>query len=1249
MKDNVFEFNYHGAAIAFKFPERSDYIKDKIISNANFYEEDLLSEISRLPIAEGAFCDVGANIGNHSVFFSRILSRDVYSFEPVLESFGFLSENLKLNGVASNVQAFNVALGANEGCGVMHVHASNLGASRLTEKDGGDVKISQLDAMLPTDSRIALIKIDVEGFECAVLQGAVNTIKRCKPVLVIESQSIVSFIELSAILRGYGYTPIGQKGNTATVFFVHEDHMPLYRDMIPFLSRNDIDEARRRVQGQLEGVKSKILSSIKIVAEKIEHDGSDLAADIQQLKDSSAGVQHLLEGVAVNLNEHLRDEQRSRELESRYNKLEAELEQQVVAFKELSHSSDRKVEACERTISVLEVKNCDLKGQINLLEKSALSAKQELAECEQTISALKTNNSALEHQVLLLEETNRSSEQELATYERTISALKMNNSELEGQVLLLEEFCRTSEEEIGACEDTISTLKKHNTELEEQVLTLEQLSRSSEQELAVCEQIISTLKLNNSELEKQVLALEAWGRSSEQKLAKSDQTILTLNMNNSKLERQIHSLQENNIVSEKKLASLEQTITHTELSNQELASRLRLEQIKSELLYAALERTFNSKLHKLQANMFSLSNKATFGLVSTRKSWDVFSGQLDRQIRAAQERQGVALTCAVERHSDLPRRLPVLSQERSHKPTSAAAQKIRVGIASIEIRRTALSHVIDCLYDQVDELYIYLNDYSFVPDFLKREKITVIHDKGDVGDRGKFYGLIDFEGYFFTCDDDISYPPYYVKHCIDGIERYGRKSIVGWHGSLILQPFEDYYTPTSRRVLSFRAGRPKDTAVHVLGTGCTAFHTSTIQLKYEDFKTSNMADIYFALVGQKQNIPFVVLKHDAGEALPLDIPDDKAIHKESMASTGSKADTKALQNKLVAEHGSWNAPVADLVVPRDSKTVAYVGRVDTERWKKGGILKSGKMIISALRRFGHRVIPVELDTEYSSQVSSIKDADIVWIYPGDPNRPDFRLVEQLIEHAAGRGKSVFVNLSFNAMPARTDWIIEKLSAWKLAYGNRVKACVFTNTLKSHPSFAELEGNLVCLPKTIDFDVDFPAPTFGSTKGIFFGDLQKLLNRELVGGDIAEWLDALRKELPGVPLYAVRQYGGKIDRDLGLEIIPYTVGQAWDEFISSCRIVTCLTPHATFEMIPVESAGLGIPSIYRPMLHAHSEALSVAGVEVNNIEEFVHACKSLYNDEAIWNSYSTGSRLRAQSLHIDHVSASIHQQMVMGSR
>lgn len=1178
MKDNIFEFNYHGVAISFKFPERSDYIKEKIISNANFYEEDLLSEISRLPIAEGAFCDVGANIGNHSVFFSRILDRDVYAFEPVPESYGLLSENLVLNDVASQVQAFNVAVGASESTGVMHVHQTNLGASKLVEEEGGGVRISTLDSILPSESNIALIKIDVEGFECEVLRGAVDTIRRCKPVLVVESQSPVAFIELGAVLQSYGYTPIGQKGNTATIFFIHKEHMPLYRDMIPFLSRNDVDEVRRRVQGQLEGVKSKILSTINVVGEKLEYGGSNLAADIEQLKGANAGVRQLLEGVVDTFKEHLLDEARAEKLERRCHELESELHGQVQRREELIKSSEQKVAACE-----------------------------------QTISALTTSNSELEKQILLLKEFRSSSEQEIAACERTISALKMNNSELEGQVLLLEEFNRSSEQEIAACEETISTLKINNTELEKQLHLHEEFSRSSEQELAVCEQIMATLKKSNSALQDRILSLEGSSRSFEQKIAACEHT-------NSSLEK----------------------------NNQVLALRLKHEQIKSEYLYAALERSFNSKLHKLQSNMFSVSNKATFGLVSTRKSWEVFSGQLDRQIRAAQERQAPTLVCALKSPSETQQPRFDLAPAKP-KSTAVSSQKVRVGIASIEIRRTALSHVIDCLYDQVDELYIYLNDYSFIPDFLNREKITVIHDKGDVGDRGKFYGLIDFEGYYFTCDDDISYPPYYVKHCIDGIERYGRKSVVGWHGSLILEPFVDYYTPTSRRVLSFRAGRPKDTAVHVLGTGCTAFHTSTIQVKYEDFKTSNMADIYFALIGQAQNIPFVVLKHDAGEALPLEIPDDKAIHKESMASTGSKADTKALQNKLVAEHNSWNAPTANLVVARDSKTVAYVGRVDADRWKKGGILKSGKMIISALRRFGHRVIPIELDTEYSTQVSSVKDADIVWIYPGDPNRPDFRLVEQLIEHAAGSGKTVFVNLSFNAMPARTEWIVERLSAWKLAYGSRVKACVFTNTLKSISSFTEFEDNLVCLPKTIDFDVDSPAPTFNTTKGIFFGDLQKLLNKDLVGGDIALWLDALRKELPGVPLYAVRQYGGKVDRDLGLEIIPYTVGRAWDEFIASCRIVTCLTPHATFEMIPVESAGLGIPSVYRPMLHAHSEVLSVSGIEVKSIEEFVHACKCLYNDEAIWNSYSISSRLRAQSLHIDHISASIHQQMVMASR
>lgn len=1007
MNNNVlFRFECQGIAINLNLPDRSDYIQNKIANTGTFYEIDLLSEVSRLPLREGAVCDIGANIGNHSVFFAAVLGREVHAFEPLTQSYQNLLDNIAVNDLEALIKPYNMALGASPSTGIMRQVDGNLGASKFYDSKEGEVVMSCLDIELPHDESIALIKIDVEGYEEQVLLGATETIKRCKPLLIIECQTILAFAKIRVLVEGLGYIPLGQKGNTPTVFFVHESDSVLCHSYPTFLIRNDLENARRRIQGQLDHASRK------------EKDWVD-----------------------------------------------------------------------------------EFRGHA---EKSV---------------------------------------QGLASLNNSISEIEKN-----------------------------IRFQAEKTALEKEL-----------------KRIKNQLRAEKKELE-----------------------------------------QENYIVN----------------------IELRAEKAKSEHLELVLRRNFDSRLHRYVRATLNAANSLGLKFIPRRKEWPEYRRQLEKQISYLRQRETDSLKLLLKRNLSEKKAISSVKPVRPELKAEAenysnnTDRKVRIGIASIEIRRTALSHVIDCLYDQADEIFVYLNDYTEVPEFLNREKITVLHGLGDIGDRGKFYGLPGFNGYYITCDDDISYPSYYVDHCIDGIERYGRAAVVGWHGSLILSPFEDYYTATSRRVLSFRAGRPEDTPVHVIGTGCTAFHTSTISVDLRDFKTSNMADIYFALLGQQQNVPFVVIKHDKGEAIPLDIPDDKPIHRESMQSTGSRADTKELQNKLVKQHSEWRVFKPNLVYARELKTVAYVGRIDHARWKKGGILKSAAMIVTALRRYGHRVITVDLETSFEEQCIQTKDADVIWIYPGDPQRPDFATVEQLIAHCAGLGKQVLVNLSFNLVDERSTWIAERVAAWKEIYSHKVKACLFTNSAKTHPAFRNVLENVVCIPKTIDFVKNISLPIFHETNGIFVGDLQKLLNRNLVGGDVEQWLDELRKALPEVPIYAVRQYGGKVDRDLGVEVIPYTTGDQWDRFLMSCRIVACITPHATFEMIPVEAAGLGIPCVYRPMVQSHSETISSSGIEVSSPKEFAQACAALYRDPVIWAKYSLSSHQRALSQHIDYASASIHQQLIM---
>lgn len=153
--------------------------------------------------------DIGANIGNHSVYFTKHFHR-VHSFEPNPAPFQLLSFN-----VASfdNVVAHNFGLGNRAETLALNECIGNIGASSLTHKPerGGrelKIEIQRLDDLDIELTGLCLMKIDVEGFEENVIRGARNTIAAHQPVIIFEqnksdfSDGTTPSIEL---LRASGY------------------------------------------------------------------------------------------------------------------------------------------------------------------------------------------------------------------------------------------------------------------------------------------------------------------------------------------------------------------------------------------------------------------------------------------------------------------------------------------------------------------------------------------------------------------------------------------------------------------------------------------------------------------------------------------------------------------------------------------------------------------------------------------------------------------------------------------------------------------------------------------------------------------------------------------------------------------------------------------------------------------------------------------------------------------------------------
>jgi FkbM family methyltransferase len=135
--------------------------------------------------------DIGANFGYHTLLFSRECSEMVYAFEPQMQNFELLEENVKINQI-ENVILHNCACGDNN-CEIKMpifdddrvINMGDITPNVNCMNNHSITKSIALDEM-QFPSKIDLIKIDVQGWEKKVLIGANHLLKTHTPILIVE-------------------------------------------------------------------------------------------------------------------------------------------------------------------------------------------------------------------------------------------------------------------------------------------------------------------------------------------------------------------------------------------------------------------------------------------------------------------------------------------------------------------------------------------------------------------------------------------------------------------------------------------------------------------------------------------------------------------------------------------------------------------------------------------------------------------------------------------------------------------------------------------------------------------------------------------------------------------------------------------------------------------------------------------------------------------------------------------------------
>ncbi len=207
---------------AFWLPEReSDHVQGTIWKTKAFYESEMLAHAAALLDPGCEVVDVGAYIGNHTLFYANVCKARVVAFEPNPEAFRTLTTNIELNALTKSVTAICAGAGDTPGqAELVHPAKGNAGMCKLKPQSTGDVEVVRLDDQASIVAP-SLIKIDVEGMECDVLRGAKKTITTHHPLLYIECARSSHFAQVSALLTDWGYSPLALFNATATICFAH--------------------------------------------------------------------------------------------------------------------------------------------------------------------------------------------------------------------------------------------------------------------------------------------------------------------------------------------------------------------------------------------------------------------------------------------------------------------------------------------------------------------------------------------------------------------------------------------------------------------------------------------------------------------------------------------------------------------------------------------------------------------------------------------------------------------------------------------------------------------------------------------------------------------------------------------------------------------------------------------------------------------------------------------------------------------